>query len=62
MTRRAFTVALAAGAALMCAAPAVAGAPPTKTVKLGQRPDSTQSAQPQEQPQEQPDPGFGGGW
>ncbi len=35
MTRRTFTVALAAGAALTCAAPAVAGAPPTKTVKLG---------------------------
>src|SRR6478609_2642015 len=39
----------------------------TFTVKLGQRPDSTQSAQQQqEQPQApqqtQPDPGFGGGW
>ena len=30
-----FAVALTAGAALLCAAPAVAGAPPTKRVKVG---------------------------
>jgi plastocyanin len=33
--RRTFAVALAAGAALTCAAPAVAGSPPTKKVTLG---------------------------
>ncbi len=34
----------------------------TFTVKLGQRPDSTQSLQQQAPQQQQPDPGFGGGW